>query len=67
MKICEYMKKKNFDTLDTNGKIFMAKLIMKEVKQIAQEKNISEKLAYQYYSEGLYGGDREIGDEAYEF
>lgn len=61
MMICECAQKKNFNQLDTNAKILTAKIIMREVKQIAQEKNIPEELAYKFYCMGLYGGDRRIG------
>lgn len=61
MKMFECAQRKNFDKLDVNAKIFTAKIIMREVKQIAKEKNISEELAYQFYCKGMYGGDREIG------
>lgn len=54
MKMYEYTKKKNFDELSPEQKIFTAKVIMNDVKKIAKEKGISEKDAYEAYSKGLY-------------
>lgn len=61
MKMFEYTKKSNFEKLDADKQKFVAKKIMQEVKQIAIEKNISEEQAYNLYSKGLYGADRDIG------
>lgn len=61
MYMYEYTKKKKFDELSMEQKEFIAKVIMNDVKQIAQEKNIPEQLAYDLYSKGLFGSDRTVG------
>lgn len=57
----EYTQKRKFNELSGEQKVFMAKVIMNDVKQIALEKNISEQLAYDLYSKGLFGSDRIVG------
>lgn len=57
MKMYEYTRKKNFNDLSIDQKVFTAKVIMREVKKIAEEKGISEKDAYEAYSKGLYDKD----------
>lgn len=60
MKIFEYMKPSIINSLDPTRRKFVAKMIKKEVEQVAMENGISEEQAYFYMSKGLYGGDREI-------
>jgi len=60
MKLFEYAKKSNLVKLDPDRQKFIAKIIMRDVQKIASEKNISEAAAYELYTHGLYGGDREI-------
>ncbi len=57
----EYTQKRKFNELSGEQKVFIAKAIMNDVKQIALEKNISEQLAYDLYSKGLFGSDRIVG------
>lgn len=57
MKMYEYTRKRNFNELSIDQKVFTAKVIMREVKKIAEEKGISEKDAYEAYSKGLYDKD----------
>lgn len=57
----EYTQKRKFNELSGEQKVFIAKVIMNDVKQIALEKNISEQLAYDLYSKGLFGSDRIVG------
>ncbi|RKI35945.1 hypothetical protein D7V86_26730 [bacterium D16-51] len=61
MYMFEYTQKRKFNELSGEQKVFMAKVIMNDVKQIALEKNISEQLAYDLYSKGLFGSDRIVG------
>lgn len=60
MRMYEYTQKSVVNELSGDQRIFVAKKIMQEVKKIAGEKGISEEMAYELYSKGLYGGDREI-------
>lgn len=57
----EYTQKRKFNELSEEQKVFMAKVIMNDVKQIALEKNIPEQFAYDLYSKGLFGSDRIVG------
>lgn len=52
--------KKKFEKLSMEQKKFMAKVIMNDVKQIALEQKISEQLAYDLYSKGLFGFDKTV-------
>lgn len=61
MYMFEYTQKRKFNELSGEQKVFIAKAIMNDVKQIALEKNISEQLAYDLYSKGLFGSDRIVG------
>ncbi|RKI35991.1 hypothetical protein D7V96_26335 [bacterium D16-59] len=61
MYMFEYTQKRKFNELSGEQKVFIAKVIMNDVKQIALEKNISEQLAYDLYSKGLFGSDRIVG------
>jgi len=60
VKLFEYMKKSNFNKLPPEQQRFMAKLITREVEQIAKEKDIPVEEAYFFFSKGLFGSDREI-------
>lgn len=60
MYLFEYTKKANMEKLDPDRRKFVAKMITRDVQKIAAEKNISEERAYDLYSKGLFGGDREI-------
>ncbi len=62
MRAFEYGKKKNMSELSPIQQKFTAKMIVKEVQQIAKEYNISEETAYWGYMHGLYGGDCELTD-----
>ena len=62
MKVFELCKKSNMKDMDPDQQLFTAKMIVREVQKIAREKNISEEEAYYWYSKGLFGGDREIGE-----
>lgn len=58
MRLFEYTQKSNLQKLSSDQQRFVAKLIMRDVKQLAQEKRITEPEAYALYATGLYGGDR---------
>lgn len=60
MMLFEYMKPGVLDQQEPTRKKFVAKLIVREVKQLAKDKNITENEAYFLLSKGLYGGDRNI-------
>ena len=60
MKLFEYMQKENFNQLPPEQQQFMAKLITREVEQIAKERNISVEKAYFFFSKGMFGSDREV-------
>ena len=60
MRLFEYMKPGVLDQQEPTRKKFIAKLIVKETKQLAKDKNITENEAYMLLSRGLYGGDRDI-------
>lgn len=60
MMLFEYMKPGVLDQQEPTRKKFIAKLIVKETKQLAKDKNITENEAYFLLSKGLYGGDRNI-------
>lgn len=61
MKAFEIAQRENFNNLSPEQQSFFSKMIMKEVKKIAKENNISEERAYWGYVHGLYGADREMG------
>lgn len=60
MRLFEYMKPGVMEKLEPTRQKFVAKLIVKEVKQLAKDKSITENEAYYLLSKGLYGGDRNI-------
>jgi len=60
MRLFEYMKPGVMEQLEPTRQKFVAKLIVKEVKQLAKDKSITENEAYYLLSKGLYGGDRNI-------
>lgn len=60
MRMFEYMNKNVIETLPPERRQFITKMIMRDVEKIAKEKGISEEKAYELYSKGLYGGDREV-------
>lgn len=60
MKLFEYMRKENLNRLPPEQQRFMAKLITREVEQIAREKNMPVEKAYYLFSKGLFGSDREV-------
>lgn len=60
MKLYEYTKRENLEQLSYDQKRFITKVIMRDVKNIAAELNVSENTAFDMYSKGLCGGDREI-------
>lgn len=56
----ELTMESKFDRLTPDQKVFFAKKIIREVNQLAQEKNITNEEAYDLYNKGLYGADRQI-------
>ena len=60
MKMFEYMRKDNFKELSPDQQRFVAARIMKDVNTYAVEHNISPEKAYEMYSFGLIGSDREV-------
>lgn len=60
MRLFEYMKPGVMEQLDPTRQKFVAKLITREVEQLAKDKNITTNEAYYWLSKGLYGGDRYI-------
>ena len=60
MKLYEYMKPGVMQAQEPTRQQFIAKLIVKEVKKLVEEKNMTEQEAYFWLSKGLYGGDRDI-------
>lgn len=60
MKMFEYMRKGNFKELSPEQQRFLAIRIMKDVNDYAVEHNISPEKAYEMYSLGLIGSDREV-------
>lgn len=60
MKAFELTRKKKLEELSSDQRQFTAKMIVREVKKIAKEHNISEKEAYWGYTHGLYGADRDV-------
>lgn len=60
MKMFEYMRKGNFKELSPDQQRFVAARIMKDVNDYAAEHNISPEKAYEMYSLGLIGSDREV-------
>lgn len=58
MRIFEYTKKSNLQKLSPDQQKFVVKMIMRDVKQLAEKKQITEPEAYALYATGLYGGDR---------
>jgi hypothetical protein len=57
MAMYEYTRKSKFDELPEDVRHFVAKSIMRDVKKIAEAKNIPEELAYEMYAKGLYDTD----------
>ena len=60
MMLFEYMQRGVLEQQEPIRKRFIAKLIIRETKQLAKDKNITEGEAYLLLSRGLYGGDRQI-------
>ena len=60
MKLMDYMKPSVMNSLEPTTQKFVAKMIIREVKKVAKEKDMTEEQAYYWMSKGLYGGDREI-------
>lgn len=60
MRMFEYMKPGVMKQLEPTRQKFVAKLITREVQQLAKDKGITENEAYYLLSKGLYGGDRNI-------
>ena len=59
-KAFEYARKDVMKELSGDQQKFTARMILSEVKRIAEEHGISEEKAYWGYTHGLYGGDREV-------
>lgn len=60
MKIFEYMKPSVMNSLEPTRQKFVAKMIKREVEQVAEKNGLTEEEAYYWMSKGLYGGDRDI-------
>lgn len=60
MKLMEYMKPSVMNSLEPTRQKFVAKMIIREVQQVAKENDMTEEQAYYWMSKGLYGGDRDI-------
>lgn len=60
MKAFELTRKQNMEEMSSDQRQFTAKMIVREVKKIAKEHNISEEEAYWGYTHGLYGADRDV-------
>ena len=54
MDIREFAYKRNLYTLNDEQRVFVAKRIVKDVKRIAKERNISEAAAYDFYIKGIF-------------
>lgn len=54
-------KKKNMEELDSDSRKLMARIVVRDVKQIAKRLGVSEEIAYEAYRRGLLGGDRQLG------
>lgn len=54
--IKEYARKKNFDQLTTEQKIFVARRIRADVQRIAGKLGISEETAFDFYMKGAFEG-----------
>lgn len=60
MKLFEYMKPSVMNSLNPTRQKFVAKMIKREVEQVAEAHGLTEEEAYYWMSKGLYGGDRDI-------
>lgn len=61
MRLFEYMKPSVMNSLEPTRQRFIAKMIKREVEQVAEQTGLTEEQVYYYYmSKGLYGGDRDI-------
>lgn len=60
MKLFEYMKPSVMNSLEPTRQKFVAKMIIREVEQVAEKNGIAKEQAYYSMSKGLYGGDRDI-------
>ena len=49
------------EQLDADRRKFMARVIVRDVKEIADRLGISEEIAYEAYRKGLFDGDRKLG------
>lgn len=58
MRAFELTDKRKMEDLDPERRIFAAKMILREVDRIAEEKGIAPEEAYECWRRGLYGGDR---------
>ena len=59
-RVFDYTKKETMEELTPDQREFTAKMIVRDIKQIAERLNISEELAYEAYRRGLLGGDRQL-------
>lgn len=60
MKLFEYMQPSVFKSLEPSQQRFISKIVMKEVEEVSEERNITKEEAYNCIAKGLYTGDREI-------
>lgn len=60
MRLFEYMRPSVMNSLEPTRQKFVAKMIKREVEQVAEKNGVTEEEAYYLMSKGLYGGDREI-------
>lgn len=60
MRLFEYMKPSVMNSLEPTRQRFVAKMIKREVEQVAEQTGLTKEEAYYCMSKGLYGGDREI-------
>ena len=57
----DYTKEKTLKELDPDSRKLMARIVVRDVKQIAKRLGVSEEIAYEAYRRGLLGGDRQLG------
>ena len=60
MRLFEYMRPSVMNSLEPTRQKFIAKMIKREVEQVAEMNGLTEEETYYLMSKGLYGGDREI-------
>ena len=62
MKVYELCFPGNMKKLTPEQQKFFSKMILHDCEKYAVEHNITPQLAYEFYSRGTIGGDREIGE-----